>query len=349
MRINLIDITKPFDHYSKVLRDMAAVYFPGVFLRGALAGLAEPHSKEEVSFARFVVTAFTFCAQPMEDLVFDLVSFLRNNTSLEPSAQLSAHSLREVVRVLCADFPATIVKDIVCNRCACVESNSHIDIMHAMRLSQKYPLMFFQLVRFQRLARRLIFGDKFWEGRVLFEASRFEAEFAKYFQVRDKGKDTIGSLGNQLRSGPPLDIREATKRTGRSIVSDFWACRGNVTELFPYYSSEIDQNSTTVSPEVAILLKDVMGPRAARELLEAAELSVASAVAVAIESMAGPTEDGAVPEEEEGHMLRFRDEASGSDFVYIPASGERAWVRRVLQGGRLLKERLEFRPPPQGK
>jgi hypothetical protein len=379
MRINLIDIMKPFNHYPKVLRDVAAVYFPGIFLRSG-GGLAEPHSKEEVSFARFVVTAFKFCAEPIEDLVFDLISLLRNITILEPSAQMSAHSLRELVRVLCADFPDTIVNDIVCNRCACVESNSHLDIMHAMRLSRKYPLMFFQLVRFQRLVQRLIFGHSFWASRGP-EVSRFEAEFAKYFQARNKRESVTGLLNSQLcpyndacdgpvssdgglaeidqhpgisadlNTRPWLNLREATIRTARSIVSDISACKGNVSELFPYFSSEIDQSTDEVSLKLAILLKNVMGPRAARELLEAAELSVASETTASSEPMAEQTwgsDEGkelpAIPED--ARTLRFRDEASGSDFVYLPASGERAWVRRIMQGGRLLRERLEFRPAP---
>lgn len=350
MRVNAMDISKRFDRSPRVVRDTAAVFFPGVLLRRT-AGLAEPHSKEEVSFARFVVTAFAFCAQPPEDLVFDLMSLLRNNTSIETSAQLSAHSLRELVRVLSSDFPNNVVKDIVCNRCACVESNSDVDIMHAMRLSQKYPLMFFQLVLFQKLVQRLIFGDKFWARRGGPEKSRFATQFAKYIQGNEGNIDLAEKQHGSGR-GSWLDLREATRVTARSIVNDYWACRGSVSELFPYSASNSNQNVDTLNTELVILLKNTMGPRAARELLDCAELTLNTLASEPRDVSSSPPlpesrEEGEDPPDivrrDDEVALRFRDEASGADFVYLPASGERGWVRRITQGGRLLVEKYEFK------
>lgn len=107
-RVRTFDTKNAFLNKSRLMQEIADVVVPSIFFKD-FKGLEEPHSVEEISFARFAITSYLFCAQPIQDLIYDFLAILRQKLTLKITAVMFTYNFSEILQVLrdeCLDSSA---------------------------------------------------------------------------------------------------------------------------------------------------------------------------------------------------------------------------------------------------
>ena len=314
-RVRTLDTKDAFLSKSKLYQEISEIYIPSIFMK-EFSGLQEGHSMEEVTFPRFVIMSYIFCAQAIPDLIFDFIAILRQRFNLQLGAIMFAFNFEQMVKVLAEEINSTATKKYLLHLCEKFKKEEEISVGTIIAMGIKYPLLFYQLKRFRSHFRRLIFGDKFWTERK---------------QLKTK----LGELG--LRKGHDVSFASeaaATKATARSILRDvlFHAEHDyemRLTDAFETPLKEINEKDCT-------LLKKTLGFQLSRSLILESELAY-------------PTSDnqqflgdsfisvGCAEETIVDHLSKER-------FIYDVASGKRAWILKYESvDGVVLKETLHTR------
>lgn len=302
MRVLIADIGAPFAAHSPIYQDMVEVMFPGLFLR-SFTGLKEPYSSTEISFARFIILGYTTCSQPISDLIFDFFSISRRSMNIKVVATIFAYNLKQIVKVFTSELSNSAARRFLVEKCI-GEDDEEMTILSVMQLGVKYPLLFFQLFLFQRHLKRLIFGDRFWEGRPL-APSRFIEEGLSYDPLVFKNE------------------KYCIKETARQILFDFANAESSVVRLYPTCRDDISQ----LTVDCCTRAKTSLGYRWARDLIEESELDYPQEQCFAD-----------VPADIDNEV-RIYDHKIQSDFVYNVGTGYRAWVEQhKLRSGEVIKE-----------
>jgi len=204
-RVRTLDTKKKFSDMGLLNFEISDVFLPQVFLR-PYHGLEKPQEFDEATFPRFVVIGYTFCAQPITDLVFEYFSILRQNFNLQLGATIFSFNLLETLNVMCEELEKTAALKYILKKVNIHGNDTEYSLETVIRMGFKYPLMFYPLQRFRLHYRRLIFGDKFWENKKTTK-TRFPSAFKEL-----KGKT------------PGYESEEAAVRqTSLSIIADTMA------------------------------------------------------------------------------------------------------------------------------
>ena len=184
MRVDLSFFKNQFVSHCPVNRETVDVLVPQIFMKDH-EDLQPPHSAEQVSFARFIVMGYTFCAQPVQDMVYDVVSMSRNNPKIQLKAVMYTYNLEQMIKVLSEESSPSAALEY-CVKRASIQNDTEITIELVMRIAMKYPIGFYQLIRFRQKCRRVFFGDKFWLDKPYLESSHFEFGDGRGYETEQK-------------------------------------------------------------------------------------------------------------------------------------------------------------------
>jgi hypothetical protein len=309
MRVDLAMFKNLFVNNSSVNKETVDVLVPQVFMRDH-EELMPPHSAEEVSFARFIVMGYMFCAQPVQDMIFDIISISRNNPKIQLKAVLYTYNLQQMITVLSEDTPKSAALDY-CLKRASIQNDMEISIELVMRIAMKYPIGFFQLIRFRQKFRRCLFGDKFWLGRPYLESRYFEFGDGAGFETEERAK----------------------LETARAIVLDFEL--GTPKSLFCTNELRFESDDYVLSTDACTRLKASVGYRAAKELILESKFKFEDS-----QKFMALAHDHA-------ETVRAYDAKIKKEFMYNFCSGFRSWIDTYRNvDGVVVKEEC-FRTDPK--
>jgi len=166
MRISTTIVKRIFIEFPVLIQEIADVFIPQIFLK-EVKGLDQPYSMEEISFARFIVTGYHFCVQSFTDTLFDFFSISKQNYNMKLKFSIFTFNFQQLLRVITEDLlPSASLQYLrtYCNR----RNDDEISIETVILYGMKYPILFYELYRFVRRLKRLIFGDKFWSSRLVY-------------------------------------------------------------------------------------------------------------------------------------------------------------------------------------
>ena len=144
--------------------------FPAVLLREYPA-LSPAVSHQEVTFARFVIGSYIFCALPMPDLISVLFSTIKQTAKakryLSIDTMIPMVTVHNVIKILSDDLDnsAALLYILHSLQKHPAKDGDEISLEDLIRLGMKYPLLFYELRRFQQQLRRVLHGDTFWNNR----------------------------------------------------------------------------------------------------------------------------------------------------------------------------------------
>lgn len=360
-RIRTADTKNHFATAQLSLRELADVMLPFIYFKDE-KGLPLPDpvgDMEEVTFTRFIVRCYHFLAQPLSDLVFDFFCVIRQNLRLKLRAKLFTFNLYQLVIVLMSELTPSACRDYILARVNLAD-DTEIAIAQVVKLGTKYPVMFYLLERFRKHMRRLVFGDRFWEGRsvikskldstALFtvierpmEALQLNLELnANNVQVRGRrgGSATTSPAVKKKRKPnvitptvqpPPGAITDPTETdytriTARNIITDIYMAVATSSQ-FPLMPTLYDHEVTYIDTPLLNKLKTVLGYKGARMMVLESELPYDGQVEPSEENDEGRPSSGAEEKSVGRRRGRSRGGSRGS------RAGSRGGKRHGSAGG----------------
>ena len=300
-RVRTLDCKERYSDKTKLNQEIAEILIPTIFMK-QFRGLQEGHSMEEVTFPRFLIMSFIFCAQPMPDLIFDFISILRQRFDLKLNAIMFAYNFEQMVHVLMEELKPSATKSHLSNLLFKLRKEEEMTVDEVILMGIKYPLLFYALKRFRQYFRRMVCGDKFWEQRKMLK-SRFASEIV-------------------LKKGYAAEFvnEDAAKRaTARALLRDVVYHAENEYHL--RLTDSFYTPWTSISDEDCTTLKEVLGYKLARSLILESEFSYPSVG----QDFINPAFISEGPGEE-----RITDHKSRQDFYYDVATGKRSWIQKYV-------------------
>jgi hypothetical protein len=320
--VRLNDVKAYFLKRSRLMQELSDVLIPMIYLK-EYRGLDLPDTKpgappvDDVSFARFVIMSFIFCAQPIPDLIFDFVAILRRKLNLKLNAVMFYFNFEQIVKVLIEEITPCTTLDVFMRHCN-PQDDAEIDVQKLMLLCLKYPLAFYSLIRYRNHFRRLVFGDIFWANKKPLK-SRF---YAKFHLDGDYSK--------------AFNSEAAARRdTARAIIQD---CENQQTAGKLILTDHIPADPLySISEECFLKTKQILGYRFARGLIMEAELPLDKSFPLFTKTAIGRYTDE--HKEEDVHHERILDSVTGCEFTYSVETGTREWIRKIEDAdGGILRE-----------
>ena len=160
----------PFDTILFSTQELCGLLFPTVLLREYHA-LSPAISHQEFTFARFVIGSYIFCALPMPDLISVLFSTIKQTAKakryLSIDTMIPLVTVHNVIRILSDDLDqsAALLYILHSLKKHPAKDGDEMSLEDIIRLGMKYPLLFYELRRFQQQLRRVLHGDTFWKDR----------------------------------------------------------------------------------------------------------------------------------------------------------------------------------------
>lgn len=315
-RVRTLDTKDCFADMSKLYQEIAEIYIPTIFQKeyvGLLNGTSEGQSMEQVTFPRFLIMSYIFCAQPISDLIFDFIAILRQRFDLKISAIMFAYNFEQMVLVLMEELKPSATRTYLIKMLHKLRMDEELSVGSIITMGIKYPLLFYHLKRFRVHFRRIVLGDRFWSERKLLRSQLHRDLSLK------KGYDA--SFANE---------NAAKKVTSIALMRDVLYHVENgldirLTDALYTPLKSIDNNSCNV-------LKVTLGFQLARNLILESELSYPAED----QEFLSPKYLSTGPGQE-----RIHDQLSGEECVYDVASGKRAWIQQYVspEDDRVLKER----------
>jgi len=155
-RVKLDKVNDMFINESNLIKDIAQLMIPYIYTRIQVPGLLEYHSDKEVSFSRFIMSGYTFCYAPTEDLIFGFLCAAKSSKkNLNMDARIYGFHLRGVLRLLSPFLSQSSqlgVAHIIDKGCFASNSDTHT-VESIIKMGLKYPIMFLPLVSFTRKLR----------------------------------------------------------------------------------------------------------------------------------------------------------------------------------------------------
>ena len=202
-RIDVMETKKKYMEFSLLNFEISDIFLPNIFMR-PFHGLEKPSEATEATFPRFIVLGYTFCAQPMTDLIYEYFSILRQNYRLQLGVVMYSFNVKETISVLSEELEQdnSGIKYVLLK--INPANDTEYSVEDVIRMGLRYPIMFYPLQRFRIHFRRQIFGDKFWEDKKVAK-TRFVSAFGEM-----KGKQ--GGYESEAA---------ANQITAVSVINDF--------------------------------------------------------------------------------------------------------------------------------
>jgi len=294
-RVRTYDLKEHFDTKTKLFQEISEIYIPTVYTK-EFHGLEPFHSLGEVTFTRFVILTYIFCAQPLPDLFFELFCILRQRFNLQHTATVFAFNVEQLVGIFGEDIRPCTTSKYLQKLLKEIPKDKEYSIGEVIKMAIKYPLMFYAIKRFRNHVRRMFLGDKFWDSQKLLKSKLGDLGIKKGFEVVFENENT------------------ARLCTCKAIICDIIDQKMGQVQL--RWETSENANITELSDTFCSHIKKSIGYRQARKII--------------LESgLAYPTEgqlflNGEVFRNPENQQ--FHDPLSGNDVVYNNATGRRAWV-----------------------
>ena len=165
-RVRTLDTRGKFEEYGLLSFEISDIFIPLMFHR-PYPGLEKPKEIDEATFPRFIIIAYTFCQQPICDLVFDYFMLLRKSFKIKTTATVFSYHLVETMHVLCEELQEGYNSGVFAFLAQ--KLNPRNDLEYTLeticRFAVKYPVMFYPLQRFRNLYKRIVFGEYFWTDK----------------------------------------------------------------------------------------------------------------------------------------------------------------------------------------
>lgn len=298
-RVRTIDSKDIFLKRTHIYKEVADVFFPTIFLKEH-KGLEAPHSDEEISFARFAIMAYTFCAQNITDLISDFFACLRQRLTVHMKATIFSFNFGEVIKALNEETASSFAAKW-CIMHSNPKNDDEISIEQIIKIGVKYPIIFYQLVRFRNHYRRQIYGDKFWENR------------------DEKPRIAIRGLPKNYEQGF-LNEKAAIRATAKAIISDITVTeKGNPKALSEISHEPIQE----IGDECCYRLKHWYGYKSAMGIILESEISCSSHNQPFLDII--NTYDNA------NEDVRIYDKTVNKEFIYNAGTGLRSWVVKYIE------------------
>jgi hypothetical protein len=339
MRVAPNDIKLAFADQSLVLRECADIFIPQIFLKPH-PNLNGPYSIEEISFARFTVLGYIFCAQPLQDFIYDFFAISKRNFHLQIISCLYSFNVQQISLLLTENIQPSYSLRYLHQRCN-IQNDTEVSLEEVMRWALKYPLLFYPLIQFRKCFQRKFFGDKFWNKRKekTFPSRFFEYDVKDSFDSIEQAHLTTAQaiIGDFLESTPsslntdPNPFPDLLRKSGDRVEIKAEAETTAETSLAP--------SSFIVTSEIFRRLKSEFGYRFARQLVLESQFTWSPEEQ--------PFMNVPIPEDHrEQKDERIFDPKIRATFVVNHGSGLRAWVDTYRgRDGRVLREEA-FRTDP---
>lgn len=299
-RVKTSDVKNYFATYSPAMRELADVLLPFIFFK-EMKSLPLPKviDMEEVTFTRFILRSYVFCAQPLGDCMFDFFAIIRQNMKLKLRAVMYSFNLYQLLLVLMSELRSTASKKYILERVN-LEDEMEISIATAIRLGTKYPLMYYLMERFRYHLRRLIWGDKFWKDRYQWSSNldstalyavpegleTEENEEGEIHGFHEEAACRPKSIPVITPCQPPgkipiVDMNEsvATRITARAIITDIYMSISSST-IIPLIPAKYDEEVTYIDDALFNKLKTALGYKGCRRMVEESGLPYVGQVVV---------------------------------------------------------------------
>jgi hypothetical protein len=204
MRVSINDLKQSFADQILIIREICDVFLPQIFHKD-FDGLDPPFAVDEISFARFALLGYLFCAQPFQDVIYDLFSIAKRNLNIKIGTIIYTYNIQQISLLLGEEMvkPASLIyAQKKCN----IKNEMEVSIETVMLYAVKYPIIFFRLELFRKVFRRQLFGDKFWRSQQPLP-SRFD------IISREEYFCTISIAGRESARAIVLDYEENTPLT----------------------------------------------------------------------------------------------------------------------------------------
>jgi hypothetical protein len=105
-RVRVLDLKEEFDDMSLLYREICEIFVPMLYQK-EFRGLGKAHSLDEVTFPRFVVLSYIFCAQPLPDLFFEMFMILKQKFTIKHTATMYAYNIEQITKTLTEELDKT--------------------------------------------------------------------------------------------------------------------------------------------------------------------------------------------------------------------------------------------------
>ena len=220
-RVNTSDTKNTFLKKDRLLQELADLFLPLIYMKD-YPQLLKPHSDNEISFARFVIMSYIFCAQCHADLIYDSLTMMRQRLDLKLHTVIFTFNFLEIVKVLNENSKKSAALKYVLRACN-VANDEEISARKIIRMGIKYPILFYSLERFRTNYKRLVFGEKFWNSesqRKRLLKCRVDLEIVPDQIDIDQNINVNNIDHNQIADFFDNEYA-AIKQTARAIISDY--------------------------------------------------------------------------------------------------------------------------------
>lgn len=276
---------------------------------------------EEVSFARFVVSAYLFCSQQIADLIYDFLSLLRQRYNLRLHAIMFMFTLMEVLKVLVEDTEKTHTLKFVMDLLSSRGKDDEISAISVIKLGLKFPIIFYPLERFRKHFKRLVFGDQFWELR-----KNLKSNLADLPVASDEYK--LWFINEEV----------ALAETAIAIISDI---ESDATISKYKYNENFPRRSTTIDEELCLDLVRILGYKTAWNLITDSKLPIVCDPIFLQAHLPNHKKDKVelesffIPED----SVVLYDEKAGRKFKFSALDGSSTWAQHVVSpAGEIVRE-----------
>jgi hypothetical protein len=301
-RVRVLDVKEEFDDMSLLYREVCEIFVPMLYQK-PFNGLKKAHSMDEVTFPRFVILTYIFCAMPMPDLIFEMFCILKQKFNLKTSATTFAYNVEQLSSIMTEEFEDTWTLKMLRSLLKELPPDKEYDVGTTIKMAIKYPLIFYFIKRFRKHLRRIFLGDKFWDAAKALKTKLKELEIKKGYEAHFQSE------------------RAATLATNRAILADIYGQPIGAACLTSDPHPLIDKIDDTVATH----LKKSIGYNMARKLILESELPLKFKNETSQQYITGASH---CPIEVGDADTRFHDNLSEQDLKYDNGTGRRAWVCR---------------------
>ena len=216
-------------------------------------------SGEVVSFARFIIMSYIFCAEQIPDLIFNFITILKRKLIINTNIRLQIYNVNLLLKLMLEDISQEcIASKILLNSLNNIEKENDFNIITIIKLGLKYPILFYTLIRFRKHMKRIIFGDKFWLNKSnmklkLLEIDNNSVLYSKFYETE----------------------KIAIKETSKSIISDIIFIKNNKKKSKNYILNDKERiEIDTLNQYELIKLKNIFGYEYTRQLVIDSEIIV---------------------------------------------------------------------------
>jgi hypothetical protein len=314
-RVRTLDMKEQFDTKEKLMREISEIFFPSIYMKD-FVGLEPAFSLNEVTFARWFILTYIFCAEPIPDLILNLFAILRQRFNLQVTATMFAFNVEQIVSLFGELVQPSATRTFFLKLLRALPKDKEFSIGEVIQMGIKYPLMFYALKQFRVHVRRIFGGDKFWNEPIWDKKGKKIVSWKERKNLKSKVAATL-----HIEKGYEVHFESqeaAHKETARVLLADIMDAKVGAMALNPHKTSTTIK---AVDDTIATHVKRSIGFHVAKKIIVEADLEY--------------------PKETQGFLddsnieyglqdSRFHDTLSDQHLTYNNSTGRRSWVLKYM-------------------